>query len=153
MPIFKTTFNIFKRPDQDELFDPNWMNSDKLKLPPGGQDDPKAAWDYNREMTIDDVDIWEVLYEASGGIGVYAAWMPYAEFYMITTGWRPREIWQYVNDKIVETYYGPMAENNMYQRACQLGIPLPVHQKWVDPEDMWLYQPPESNSTIILPNQ
>ena len=148
MPIFKTSFNIFKRPDQDELYDPNWMNSDKLKLPPGGSDDPSAVWDYGREMTIDDVDIWEILYEASGGIGVYAAWLPYAEFYMVTTGWVPKTI----NDRIIETYYGPQAEIKVWKRARQLGIPLPTYQKWVDPEDMWLYQPEEHSKIIVLPN-
>lgn len=148
MPIFKTTLNILKIPDHDELHNRNWMDSDKLQLPPGGIDDPKAAWDYNREMTIEDVDIWEVLYEASGGIGVYAAWCPYAEFYMVTTGWIPNT----VCDRIIETYYGPTAQQIVYKRAAELGIPLKVQQVWVDTNDTWMYTPDQTASkTIILP--
>ena len=91
MPFFKTTYNILVRPGEDELFDPNWMNSDKMILP------PKKDWDYSRELQIEDIHIWEVLYEASGGIGIYAAWDPFAEFYMFTTGWVPKTM----NDRII----------------------------------------------------
>lgn len=74
MPIFKSTKNIFV--DQGEHFDPNWMDSDRIILP-----DTKE-WSYDRELQIDDIDLWEVISEFSGG-GVYAAWCPYAEFYMV----------------------------------------------------------------------
>jgi hypothetical protein len=129
MPFFKTTYNILVRPGEDELFDPNWMNSDKMILP------PKKDWDYSRELQIEDIYIWEVLYEASGGIGIYAAWDPFAEFYMFTTGWVPKTM----NDRIIETYYGPQASKKVKQRADSLGISLQLHNIWVEPEDMWLY--------------
>jgi hypothetical protein len=130
MPFFKTTYNILVRPWEDELFDPNWMDSDKIKLP------PNTKWDYSRELQIEDVHIWEVLYEASGGIGIYAAWDPFAEFYMFTVGWKPNTI----NDRIIETYYGPKASENVKKRADSLGLNLQLHKIWVEPEDMWLYQ-------------
>ena len=129
MPFFKTTYNILVRPGEDELFDPNWMNSDKMILP------PKKDWDYSRELQIEDIHIWEVLYEASGGIGIYAAWDPFAEFYMFTTGWVPKTM----NDRIIETYYGPQASKKVKQRADSLDISLQLHNIWVEPEDMWLY--------------
>ena len=129
MPFFKTTYNILVRPGEDELFDPNWMNSDKMILP------SKKDWDYSRELQIEDIHIWEVLYEASGGIGIYAAWDPFAEFYMFTTGWVPKTM----NDRIIETYYGPQASKKVKQRADSLGISLQLHNIWVEPEDMWLY--------------
>ncbi len=149
MPIFKTTLNILKIVDADELHDRNWMDSDTLQLPPGGPDNPKLKWDYSREMTVDDVDIWEVLYEASGGIGVYAAWLPYAEFYMITTGCIPKTI----NDRIIETYYGPNSQKQVYARATELGIPLTVNTVWIEEDDVWLHAQPKhtDNKTIILP--
>jgi hypothetical protein len=149
MPIFKTTLNILKIVDADELHDRNWMDSDALQLPPGGPDNPKLKWDYSREMTVDDVDIWEVLYEASGGIGVYAAWLPYAEFYMITTGWIPKTI----NDRIIETYYGPNSQKQVYARATELGIPLTVNTVWIEEDEVWLHAQPKhtDNKTIILP--
>lgn len=74
MPIFKTNKNVFV--DFGEHYDPNWMDSNRIVLP-----DTKE-WTYDREMTIDDVDLWEVISEFSGG-GVYASWSPYAEFYMV----------------------------------------------------------------------
>jgi hypothetical protein len=143
MPIFKSTYNILKKPDEDEVFNPNWMDSDTLILP------SHKEWDYGRDMTIDDVDIWEVLYEQGGGIGVYASWLPYAEFYMITIGWRPLRIGQITNDRIIETYYGAGANEQVRQRAAELGIFLPSNPVWVDPEEMWLYQTPSPNKIII----
>ena len=144
MPIFKSTYNILKRPDEDEVFDPNWMDSDKLVLP------PNPEWDYGRPLTIEDVDIWEVLYESSGAIGVYAAWCPYAEFYMITSGWLPLQPGQRINDRIVETFYGAGAQSEVQLRMVQLNIPLHLTQHWVDPENMWLYSESESKKLIIL---
>lgn len=136
--------------DSDELHNRNWMDSDTLQLPLGGPNDSKSKWDYAREMQVTDVDIWEVMYEASGGIGVYAAWLPYAEFYMVTTGWIPKTI----NDRIIETYYGPNSQKQVYTRAAQLGIPLPVNTVWVDDDEMWLHTAPtnlDQNKKILLP--
>jgi hypothetical protein len=134
MPFFKSTYNILKKPDEDEVFNVNWLDSDTLKLP------PKIKWDYGRELRIEDIDIWEVLYEASGGIGVYAAWLPHAEFYMITTGWKPKSNLDYANPKNIETFYGPGAAQDAFLRAKKLGINLQVNKVWVDNDDLWLYQ-------------
>jgi hypothetical protein len=134
MPFFKTTKNIFV--DFAEHFDPNWMDSDKLKLP------PKTEWDYKREMTIDDVDFWETIFESTG-CAVYAAYSPYAEFYLIKTPpkghlligqWAP-----------FETYYGQGAMHRVIRRMKELEMPTHLTKYWVDPEDMWLYQPSASN--------
>ena len=78
MPFFKTTYNILTKPWEDEAWDDNWMNSDTLILP------PKKDWDYKRELTIEDVSLWEVIYQQGGGLALYASWDPYAEFYLIT---------------------------------------------------------------------
>jgi hypothetical protein len=148
MPQFKTSYNILKKQDEDECFNPNWMNSDKLVLPPGGPDDIKNKWDYSRELKVEDVDIWEVLYEATQGIGLYASWKPYAEFYMITTGLNLRNAPRIVKgirywDRNSETFYGAGALNRATQRAIQLNIPVHINQIWVDSEDMWLYENPD----------
>tara|TARA_B110000503_G_C7169319_1_gene423531 strand:- start:5778 stop:6170 length:393 start_codon:yes stop_codon:yes gene_type:complete len=127
MPFFKTTVNIVK--DNDEYFDPNWMDSDTLKLP------PNQKWSYDRELQIEDIDIWEVLHEV-GSLGLYAAWHPYAEFYlfkppfdMVEKGWG------------METYYGPMAAERAAARLKDFGITLPRHQVWVEPDELWLHMP------------
>lgn len=116
---FRSTENIFK--DFGEIFDPNWMDSDKLVLP------PTKVWDYSRPLQIEDVDIWEVIWEAGGGWGLYASWEPYAEFYLLNIGGS------------VETFYGPGCQKSIINRVESLNIPVQLHKIWVDPEDMWLY--------------
>lgn len=121
---FKSTANIFK--DFGEVFESKWMDSNKIEVP------PHPDWDYSRELQIDDIDIWEVIYEQGGGVGVYAAWCPNAEFYLVRTGW-----WNAPND--IETYYGAGANAKVQARMKELGIPFVTHQVWVEPEEMWLY--------------
>jgi hypothetical protein len=124
---FKSTQNIFK--DFSEVFDPNWMDSNKIITP------PKKDWDYKRPMQIEDVNIWEVIYEQGGGVGIYASWDPYAEFYMIRVGWFLEQ-----QGYGAEVYYGPGAMDNMMKRAKELGIPISTNKVWVEPEEMWLYK-------------
>ena len=138
MPFFKTTKNILQTPWEDDLWNDNWMDSDKVYLP------PKIDWDYSRELKIEDVDIWEVLHQQGGGLGVYAAWMPYAEFYMITLNGLNT-----IPDRI-ETYYGSQASESVIKRCKDLKIPININKIWVEPEDMWLYEKPITN-TLILP--
>jgi len=128
MPFFKTTKDILKTPWEDELFNPNWMDSNTLILP------PKKEWDYARELQIEDIEVWEQLYYEGGGLGVYAAWDPYAEFYMIT-----KKYFTIFPDGI-ETYYGKNAQKMVQKRIKELNIPLETKQFWVEPEDMWMYQ-------------
>lgn len=148
MPQFKSTYNILKEVDADEVFNENWMDSDKLVLP------PKIDWDYKREMQIEDVDIWECLYTRGGGVGVYAAWLPYAEFYMITTGTDMYSDDMMINGipyqhRHIETFYGPEAQKRTFQRAKELGIHLPVYKEWVDNDQMWLHQPQQEKKIIL----
>ena len=141
MPQFKSTYNILTKPWEDELYNSNAFDKPFLELPPN----PK--WDEKRKMEIEDVDIWEVVYEQGGMAGVYAAWCPYAEFYMIRCGW-------YAESKGhgVETYYGPGAQEDVIRRCKELGFPVNVNQIWVEDEDMWLYNKPEPKTgTLILP--
>ena len=123
---FKTTNNIFN--DYHEYFDINWMDSDKIILP------PKTEWNYQRPMKIEDVDLWEIITESGGGSGVYAAYDPYAEFYMIKPGWFLEK-----NGFGVELYYGPGSMKKVMIRMSELNIPYSVRKEVVEPEDMWLY--------------
>jgi len=135
MPFFKSTFNILKTPWEDEVFNPNWLDSDKLVLP------PNPSWDYNRDMIIEDVDIWEVLYEASGGVGVYASWCPYAEFYLLTLGIKSKnQNPLHADERNIETFYGQGAQRKVLSRCQTLGIPLTINDVWVDEKDLWLHQ-------------
>jgi len=124
---FKTTENIFK--NFGEVFDESWMNSNKIITP------PKKDWDYLRKLQIEDVDVWEVIYEQGGAVGIYAAWSPYAEFYMIRVGWLLES-----KGYGVETYYGPGSMNRVIKRAEELEIPISKNKIMVDSDQMWLYQ-------------
>jgi hypothetical protein len=124
---FKSTQNIFK--DFGEVFEQSWMDSNKVGMP------PKTEWDYSRQLQIEDVDIWEVIYEQGGAVGVYAAWSPYAEFYMIRTGWQKE-----IQGLGIETYYGKGSQKKVQGRMNSMSIPFSVNQIWIEPEDMWLYQ-------------
>lgn len=93
MPRFKTNENIFD--NLEEYFLEEWFESSELVLP------DTFIWDkfYTRPTTVKDVEIWEVLCENSqlgnGFFGVYAAWKPYADLFIITE-----------NKKIIAQYLG-----------------------------------------------
>lgn len=137
MPIFKTTYNIFV-PWEDELYSDNWMDRDTLYLP------PKGNWDYARELQIEDINIWEVIVTYSGGAGVYAAWDPYAEFYLLLRNWTVSE-----PGYALETFYGSGAQEKVQGRMKELNFPMNTNKIWVDPEDMWLYEKPKINKLYI----
>jgi hypothetical protein len=119
--IFKTTYNIFN--DQKEYFNPNWMDSDTVILP------PNPPWDYSRELQLEDVDIWEVVWEGAGNWGVYASWSPYAEFYLVCKGLEGG----------IETFYGKKANEKVFKRMKELNIEVTKKSLWVEDSNMWLY--------------
>ena len=132
MPFFKTTKNILVTPWEDEAFSNlNLMNSEKLIFP------NNTKWDYSRELQIEDVMLWEQIYYLSGGLGFYASYEPYAEFYMITYNSGKGS---YNNPNLgIETFYGIGSEVKAYKRAKELGMIVAINQVWVEPEDMWLH--------------
>ncbi len=121
MPFFRTTHNIFV--DKGEYFNADWFDSDTLVLP------PKLDWDHKKELQIEDIDLWEVILEYSAGIRLYAAWQPYAEFYLLTDSYNT-----------IETYYGKGALKTVIKRLNELEISHSLNKIWIEPEDMWLYE-------------
>jgi hypothetical protein len=53
--LLKTTYNIFNEVYNDELQKTKFQNAGGL-----GSNIIPPEWDYSREMTIEDVDIWEI---------------------------------------------------------------------------------------------
>jgi glyoxylase-like metal-dependent hydrolase (beta-lactamase superfamily II) len=125
---FKTTKDFF---NHTEYFDPNWMDTNDvfLKLP------NHKEWDYQRNLKIEDIDLWEIIYEGHGGSGVYAAWAPYAEYYLLN-------YYTYKNEFKMEEFYGKNSQKKLKKRIYELGLNfiLPDYKVWVEPENMWLYQ-------------
>lgn len=114
MPFFKTTENIFK--DFGEHFDQNWMDSDFLVLP------ETKEWDYSRELSIEDVDLWELIIER-GQVNLYVSYLPYAEFYLMT----------FLQDKNLEikTFYGKSAYISVIKELKKFNISLSVNKIWI----------------------
>lgn len=108
MPRWKTTPNVLK--DYEEYFDENWMNYDKISqyIP------PSPAWGESRPMRVEDVDLWEVITEMSGPVGVYAAWCPYGELYIVTN-----------RGSIVQEFSGWKANERLEQYLIANSIPFP----------------------------
>lgn len=144
MPFFKSNKDIFLEPWNEEVFNENWMDSNTLILPSGGPNDLNNKWDYKRELSVEDIEIWEQIYYQGGGLGLYAAWLPYAEFYMIT-----KHLFMYLNDGI-ETFYGELASKKAYKRAIELGMPVHLNKIWVSEEDAWLYQKKQAVNIVVL---
>ena len=104
MPIFKTT---------PEILDLSWRLSNPSTIPP-----LKEEWLTNRTATIDDVDVWEEIYLQPGNIGVYAAWSPYTELYIIV-----HSLFQEV-----EEYH---SSTDAKLRMEEFGIELSENRIWV----------------------
>ncbi len=86
MPLFRETKHIFTK-DHGEVFELEWMMSNTITYP------ETKEWDYSNELYKEDAEIWEVIKEWSntsllgendiGPCGIYAAWRPHAELYMV----------------------------------------------------------------------
>jgi hypothetical protein len=136
MPVYRTNQDIFKT-GANEVFESKWFDSNVIVTP------KKGKWDYKRELTVDDVEIWEAIYEDNWGLGIYASYEPYAEFYMI----------KYVDHKgvtIKDTFYGAGSQDKIIKFMLENNIPFATHKVWVENEDLWLFQPPEDKKTIII---
>jgi hypothetical protein len=102
MPVFKLS---------KEIFNNQWTDGpNKNTAPPLTE-----QWHNDREITIEDVSVWEQIYHEPGNIGIYAAYRPFTEFYII------------VFELFLKTKYGIFIfynENLVCQEALKFGIRL-----------------------------
>ena len=115
MPIFKSTQEILENP---------WVNvygsrtANTTGLP------CRNEWDYRFPLEINDVHIWEQVYFQEGNLGIYAAWDPFAEFFIVTYN-------MFLNTPYgIKTFYGPTASQEVYNLARELGIELSFKNVW-----------------------
>jgi len=94
-----------------------------------------VPWDGTRPIRFEDVDLWEVITEMSGPIGVYAAYQPYAEYYVVTKNWA---VWQ--------EFEGWMANERLEQFLIQHNIPYPQSGKSPTPPEQRVVE-----KKLILP--
>lgn len=85
----------------------------------------KYEWLKNTPMTFDDVDVWEQIYHQPGNIGIYAAWSPYQEIYIIVYN-------QFMNQEYgIEIYEGSNASSQVLHRAKEFNIELTESAVWI----------------------
>lgn len=110
MTRWKETRQILASGNDGEIFDPSWMNYEHISQ----YAPPSPTWHGIRQMRTEDVDIWEVITEKSGPVGVYAAWCPRDELYIVTSGHR-----------IIAEFNGPHANQRLEQYLIEHHIPYP----------------------------
>ena len=111
MPIWRSTEQILS-PVKYGCIEPHeWITQDNpLGYP------PMVLWKSNRPPKIEEIDIWEAIIEMSGPTGVYAAWSPYAELYIVTHKWQIIEEFSGWNaNKRLENFL--IAKNIQYPKA------------------------------------
>jgi len=107
--IFKSSYQILNNPWKQDTpnIDPN------PKMTP-----PYNNWDCKQPITFDDVKLWEQIFYMPGNLGVYGAWDPYAEFYVIVYNLFANEPYG------IETFIGPSASNEIAKKLISLGIDI-----------------------------
>ena len=89
---------------------------------------PIIEWTGDRPMRVEDVDLWEVITETSGPIGVYASYQPYAEYFIVTQNWR-----------VVAEFEGWNANGRLEQYLINNNIPYPREIKDFIPNNIIIY--------------
>ena len=82
------------------------------QIPPG--------WSLERPITIDDIVMWEEIFYEAGLIGVYAAWSPFEDFYIITHNLHLKNL------NLIEIFQGPESVKDLIKRVSELGITIVV---------------------------
>jgi hypothetical protein len=135
MPRWKTTQNILKIDKDGEYFSENWMNYDSIYhyLP------LNPPWAEDRPIKFEDVDLWEVIAEHTGPLGVYAAWCPYAPYFIVTHNW-----------KLVAEFWGIEGEAQLQEYMKNNNIPFSLKEIWVEEDHIGAYVNPTGNKPLIL---
>jgi hypothetical protein len=107
MPRFKTKYNVFE--NNEELYSEAIAKENGIYIP------ETWDWDGSSQVSVDDVIIWECLFEKTGPSGIYAAWAPYEEFYIVTD-----------RRSVVKEFFGPSAKELLNEYCVAEGIPTLV---------------------------
>lgn len=110
MTIFKTSQEILSR----------WQDSIGTTVQP-----KKYEWLESSEPQLCNIKFWEEIYCESGNLGVYAAYSPFVEMYLIVY------LTVLENNFSQELFYGPAAEYEIIERCKDLGIVLPTRTIYI----------------------
>lgn len=111
--IFKSTYQILNNPWKDDV--PN-IDQFPAILP------PFIIWKENRSIELDDVILWEQIYYEPGVIGVYAAWNPKEELYLVTYNFL------LTADTGYKLFYGNAGVDKLLEELKVLEIEIPVRK-------------------------
>lgn len=75
---------------------------------------PTYNWNGKSALNFDNVDIWEVILEKSNGLGIYAAWCPYDELYVVVE-----------RGVVIAEFYGIFANEALEEYLIQKNIQYP----------------------------
>ena len=118
--IFKTTEQILLEPWQTDAVN-LVLPGIKFEVTP-----PQSEWNPKDNIKISDVKLWERIYYKGAHVGVYAAWDPDVEFYLVTYNLflhKPQGM---------KTFFGPGAKRQVWKLAKELKVTLPINKIWVD---------------------
>jgi hypothetical protein len=119
MTVFKSTRYILDNPWAVEI------SADSVASP------PKTVWKEQRSPTIEEIDLWEQIYYQPGNVGIYAAYEPYTDFYLLTYNLFMDKPWG------IQTFCGPQAEKQLWQKIKDLKIPVTLHSTWTEDTDQF----------------
>jgi len=121
MILVKTTEQILSSP---------WNNIGQQTT-----DKPKIIdWNYDTRASIFDISLWETIFFQPGNVGIYAAWDPYIEYYILTNN-------LFFGSKAgILEFYGAKSCEQVIEKCKELKIELNFNRTWVDEKDLWLYQ-------------
>ena len=109
--IFKSTYQILNNPWKEDV--PNIDQFPAIKP-------PNTPWKGPEQLDIVDVKLWEQIHYEPGVIGVYAAWDPHDELYLITYNCFLEENSGYT------VFYGDTAVDDIVEELKILGVDIPV---------------------------
>jgi hypothetical protein len=111
MPVFKTLSNILIS-SWEPTIESKFCLSKTVSILP----EKKLS---RGIKSVEDIELWEQIYHQIGNFGIYAAWSPYAEIYIIV---------YYMFSKLpggIQVYY---SSEDVYQKARALGVTLPFEE-------------------------
>lgn len=109
MPTFRNTLDIITNPWNEDF--------SKSNVSPGTLP-PSDEWTADSHPNVSDIIFWEQLYYEPGNVGIYVAYNPRVEFYLITHNLF------FDSEFKFETFDGENAAQRCYDRAAELGIYL-----------------------------
>ena len=121
--IFKTTEQILNEPWESSFLNVV-LPAIKFEVTP-----PAVPLDDLKELELADVKLWELIYYKGAHIGVWAAWNPRAEFYIVTYN-------MFLDiPQGIQMFSGPDAKRQIWKLAKELNVTLPVNKVWVDNDE------------------